>query len=193
MVSISVLIQKAIENQVISFPTDTLPALAVKPSHSELIFELKQRSLEKPLILMVSSVDEIWQYVKGTPEELTIWQKIAHQYLPGGLTMVLPASSLIPPTMNPLNPNSIGVRVPNSSIAQEILQKTGGMATTSANLSGEEALTDMSTIAQKFPSVHVLDYDNSQMKNSGIASTVIKWTGKNWQTLRQGKIIISNQ
>lgn len=193
MVSISVLIQKAIENQVISFPTDTLPALAVKPSHSELIFELKQRSLEKPLILMVSSVDEIWQYVKGTPEELTIWQKIAHQYLPGGLTMVLPASSLIPPTMNPLNPNSIGVRVPNSSIAQEILRKTGGMATTSANLSGEEALTDMSAIAQKFPSVHVLDYDNSQMKNSGIASTVIKWTGENWQTLRQGKIIISNQ
>lgn len=191
MVSISVLIQKAIENQVISFPTDTLPALAVKPSHSELIFELKQRSYEKPLILMVSRVDEIWQYVKGTPEELTIWQKIANQYLPGGLTMVLPASSLIPPTMNPLNPNSIGVRVPNSSIAQEILQKTGGMATTSANLSGEEALTDMSTIAQKFPSVHVLDYDDNQMKNSGVASTVIKWTGENWQTLRQGKIIIN--
>jgi L-threonylcarbamoyladenylate synthase len=193
MVSISVLIQKALENQVVSFPTDTLPALAVKPSHSELIFELKQRSYEKPLILMVSSIDEIWQYVKGTPEELTIWQKIANQYLPGGLTMVLPASSLIPPTMNPLNPNSIGVRVPNSSIAQEILRHTGGMATTSANLSGEEALTDMSAIAQKFPSVHVLDYDNSQIKNTGVASTVIKWTGKNWQTLRQGKIIISNK
>jgi L-threonylcarbamoyladenylate synthase len=193
MVSISVLIQKALENQVVSFPTDTLPALAVKPSHSELIFELKQRSYEKPLILMVSSIDEIWQYVKGTPEELTIWQKIANQYLPGGLTMVLPASSLIPPTMNPLNPNSIGVRVPNSSIAQEILRNTGGLATTSANLSGEEALTDMLAIAQKFPSVHVLDYDNSQIKNTGVASTVIKWTGESWQTLRQGKIIISNK
>lgn len=193
MVSISVLIQKVSENQVVSFPTDTLPALAVKPSHSELIFELKQRSYEKPLILMVSNVDEIWQYVKGTPEELTIWQEIASKYLPGGLTMVLPASSLIPPTMNPLNPNSIGVRVPNSSIAQEILRQTGGLATTSANLSGEEALTDMSAIAEKFPSVHVLDYDNSQMKNSGVASTVIKWTGENWQTLRQGNIIINNK
>ncbi|MGI0481046.1 L-threonylcarbamoyladenylate synthase [Geminocystis sp. CENA526] len=191
MVSISVLIQKAIENQVVSFPTDTLPALAVKPSHSELIFELKQRSYEKPLILMVSSVDEIWQYVKGTHEELKIWQDIAYQYLPGGLTMVLPASSLIPPKMNPLNPNSIGVRVPNSSIAQEILRQTGGMATTSANLSGEEALTDMYAIAKKFPSVYALDYDNKEY--SGIASTVIKWTGENWQTLRQGKIIISNK
>lgn len=191
MVSISVLIEKAIENQVVSFPTDTLPALAVKPSHSELIFELKQRSYEKPLILMVSSVEEIWQYVKGTSEELKIWQEIASKYLPGGLTMVLPASSLIPPTMNPLNPNSIGVRVPNSSIAQEILWHTGGLATTSANVSGEEALTQMSVIAKKFPSVHVLDYHSNENEHSGIASTVIKWDGKNWQTLRQGKIIIN--
>lgn len=190
MVSLSILIEKAIANQVVSFPTDTLPALAVKPSHSQLIFELKQRSYEKPLILMTSSIEEIWQYVKGTPEELKIWQDVAYKYLPGGLTMVLPASSLIPVTMNPLNPNSIGVRVPNCSIAQEILKKTGALATTSANLSGEEALTDMLTIAKKFPSVAVLDYDNSENQNSAIASTVIKWAGKNWQTLRQGKIII---
>ncbi|NCO74182.1 MAG: L-threonylcarbamoyladenylate synthase [Cyanobacteria bacterium] len=190
MVSVSVLIEKAITNQVVSFSTDTLPALAVKPSYSQLIFELKQRSYEKPLILMTSSIEEIWQYVKGTSEELKTWQNMANKYLPGGLTMVLPASSLIPVTMNPLNPNSIGVRVPANAIAQEILKKTGGLATTSANLSGEEALTKMSEIAQKFPSVYVLDDDNQQ--NSKVASTVIKWTGNNWQTLRQGNIKIDN-
>ncbi|BAQ65690.1 L-threonylcarbamoyladenylate synthase [Geminocystis sp. NIES-3709] len=190
MVSFSVLVEKAIDNQVVSFPTDTLPALAVKPSHSHLIFELKQRSYEKPLILMTSTVEEIWQYVKGTSKELNIWQDMANKYLPGGLTMVLPASSLIPSTMNPLNPNSIGIRVPNCSIAQEILKATGALATTSANLSGEDPLTDMSGIASKFPSVYVLDYENTQ--NSGVASTVIKWTGKTWDILRQGKLIISS-
>lgn len=193
MVSVSVLIEKAIANQVVSFPTDTLPALAVKPSHSDLIFELKQRSYEKPLILMTSSIEEIWQYVKGTSTELKIWRQIADKYLPGGLTMVLPASSLIPATMNPLNPTSIGVRVPNFPIAQKILKQTGALATTSANLSGEEALTQMSAIAEKFPSIYVLDYDNSQNPNSGVASTVIKWTGENWQTLRQGKIRINEE
>jgi len=191
IVSLSVLIEKAIENQVVSFPTDTLPALAVKPNYSDLIFELKQRSYEKPLILMVSSVEEMWQYVKGTEKELKIWQEVAYQYLPGGLTMVLPASSLITASMNPLNPNSIGIRVPRSTIAQKILSQTGGLATTSANLSGEEALTDMVAIDKKFPSVYVLDCDNSIKENSGVASTVIKWTGENWQTLRQGKIFIS--
>lgn len=190
MVSISVLIQKAIANQVVSFPTDTLPALAVKPSHSNLIFELKQRSYEKPLILMTSSIEEMWQYVKGTSEELKIWQDTAYKYLPGGLTMVLPASDLIPPTMNPLNPNSIGIRVPNSTIAQKILKETGALATTSANLSGEDALTKMSAIAEKFPSVYVLEDENQDY--SGVASTVIKWEGNNWQILRQGEIVIQN-
>ncbi|GAB4322908.1 L-threonylcarbamoyladenylate synthase [Cyanobacterium aponinum UTEX 3221] len=190
LVNLDTLIEKAIASQVVSFPTDTLPALAVKPSHSELIFELKQRSLEKPLILMTSGIEEIWQYVKGTPEELNIWQNLAQQHLPGALTMVLPASDKIPPTMNPLNPHSIGVRVPKDAIAQEILGKTGALATTSANLSGESALTDMYDIADKFPSVYALEVKN--LKISGIASTVVKWTGSDWQILRQGQISIDN-
>lgn len=190
LVNLDTLIEKAMASQVVSFPTDTLPALAVKPSHSELIFELKQRSLEKPLILMTSSIEEIWQYVKGTPEELNIWQNLAQQHLPGALTMVLPASDKIPPTMNPLNPHSIGVRVPKDAIAQEILRKTGALATTSANLSGESALTDMYDIADKFPSVYALEVKN--LKISGIASTVVKWTGSDWQILRQGQISIDN-
>lgn len=188
LVDIDTLIEKAIVSCVVSFPTDTLPALAVKPSHSELIFELKQRSLEKPLILMTSSIEEIWDYVTGTAEELEIWQNIAQKHLPGALTMVLPASEKIPPTMNPLNPHSIGVRVPQDAIAQKILSKTGALATTSANLSGEDALTNMPDIAQKFPSVYVLDVQDINI--SGVASTVIKWTGKDWQILRQGQIVI---
>ncbi len=188
LVDIDTLIEKAIASQVISFPTDTLPALAVKPSHSELIFELKQRSLEKPLILMTSSIEEIWDYVQGTTKELEIWQNIAQKHLPGALTMVLPASEKIPPTMNPLNPHSIGVRVPQDAIAQKILSKTGALATTSANLSGEEALTNMTDIAEKFPSVYALDVQD--MNFSGIASTVIKWTSGDWQILRQGQIKI---
>lgn len=188
LVDINTLIEKAIASHVVSFPTDTLPALAVKPSHSQLIFKLKQRSLEKPLILMTSSIEEIWDYVQGTPEELKIWQNIAQKHLPGPLTMVLPASEKIPPVINPLNPQNIGVRVPKDAMAQEILSKTGALATTSANLSGEKALTNMPDIAQKFPSVYALDVQD--IKISGVASTVIKWTGKDWQILRQGQILI---
>ena len=190
LVSTDILIQQVIAGQVVSFPTDTLPALAVKPEQSEAIFQLKQRSYEKPLILMAGSVIDLWQYVEGTPEVLRIWQALANKYLPGALTMVLPASEKIPPTMNPLNPKNIGVRVPDNAIAQNILKQTGALATTSANLSGESALTRMSAIAEKFPSVYVLDSEYEA--NSGIASTVIKWSGQDWVILRQGQLTINN-
>ncbi len=38
-----------------SFPTDTVPALAVLPHQSHLIYTAKQRTLDKPLILMADS------------------------------------------------------------------------------------------------------------------------------------------
>jgi len=179
-----------IAHYVVSFPTDTVPALAVAPHRAELIFELKQRSQEKPLILMTGEIEDIWEYVQGSHGELKIWQEMAYKYLPGALTMVLPASVKVPSTMNPLNPTSIVVRVPNHAIARDILRQTGPLATTSANLSGEDALTDMSAIALKFPSVAVLDYQNNITE--AVRSTVIKWTGKDWQVLRQGKIVIDN-
>lgn len=188
LVSQSDLVQSAIALNVISFPTDTVPALAVAPQKADLIFELKQRSQEKPLILMTGDIKDIWEYVQGTKEELAIWQEMAHKYLPGALTMVLPASSKVPATMNPLNPHSIGVRVPNHNVARDILRETGPLATTSANLSGEDALIDMGAIALKFPSIAVLDHQNKITE--AIPSTVIKWIGNHWQILRQGKILI---
>ncbi len=190
LVSSDVLIKKAIEGNVVSFPTDTLPALAVQPVQSESIFELKQRSYEKPLILMVGEIEDIWQYVEGTTEELKLWQQMANKHLPGALTMVLPASPIIPRTMNPLNPDSIGVRVPQNAIAQQILKQTGALATTSANLSGQTALTKMLEIDRIFPTVYVLDIENSN--NSNVASTVIKWKNNQWNILRQGQVIIDN-
>ncbi len=186
IVSQQELIEKAQQGKVVSFPTDTVPALAALPNYADLIFATKKRSPDKPLILMGSSPQEMWKYVTGTPQKLNIWQAIAQQYWPGELTLVLPASSLVPKAMNPIDPTTIGMRIPNWPITQNILKETGCLATTSANLSGESALTKMSAIAKKFPSVYAL---NSEYEgNSGIASTVIKWTNSQWQILRQGQI-----
>jgi L-threonylcarbamoyladenylate synthase len=185
------LIQGVIAGQVVSFPTDTVPALAVIPEHSELIFALKGRSLDKPLILMAASATDLWSYVTGTAEELALWQTIAQRYFPGQLTLVLPASPQVPRNLNPLNPSTIGIRVPNQPIAQTILSQTGPLATTSANLSGESPLETSSAIAAEFPEILTLESDEltpQKRRGSGLPSTVIKWTGQGWEVLRQGNI-----
>ena len=190
-ISLAGLIQKAIANQVVSFPTDTGPALAARPDQAALIFATKQRSADKPLILMAAHCEDLWEYVEGTPPERKIWQKIAQTYFPGALTLVLPASDRVPPAMNPLDPTTIGVRIPAHGTARQILAQTGCLATTSANLSGELPLEEMTAIAATFPGVWVLkttDLSPQEQRGSGLPSTVAKWTGEGWHILRQGSI-----
>jgi len=188
-VSLEQLITGAKQGQVVSFPTDTVPALAVRPDKAEAIFQLKQRDPNKPLILMGASLDQLGDYVVGTPQQWQRWKAVAHQHFPGQLTLVLPSSSQVPSTVNPETPDSIGIRVPNHETALTIFQQTGVLATTSANRSGESPLTTPETIHSAFPEALVLDHF-SPITASGTPSTVAKWTGRGWDILRQGKIVI---
>jgi L-threonylcarbamoyladenylate synthase len=177
---------------VVSFPTDTVPALAVLPEKAALIFAAKQRSQDKPLILMAATAEDLWPYVRGSAEEYQIWQQVVNQYWPGALTLVLPASDGVPSAMNPNEPTTIGIRVPKSAIAQRILSQTGPLATTSANLSGQPALETMAEIDAQFPEVLTLKSTDTEFfrENTALSqpSTVAKWTRSNWQILRQGAL-----
>lgn len=193
--------------QLISFPTDTVPALAVRPDRADLIFEAKQRSLDKPLILMGADADDLWPYVAGSHAEQALWRNVAQTYWPGALTLVLPTSDRMPKAMNPLDPSTLGIRVPACAIARQILAQTGPLATTSVNRSGEPPLTTFDAIHAQFPEVLTLSpeeleslenlerspsgspsSDASSPSPQGIPSTVAKWTGHRWEIVRQGAI-----
>jgi L-threonylcarbamoyladenylate synthase len=193
IVSQTELIAGALAGKIVSFPTDTVPALAVKPELARQIFTLKQRSATKPLILMGASLAELLPYITGTEAELVLWQQVAQKFWPGALTLILPASNRVAREMNPTDPNTIGIRVPNLAVARAILHQTGPLATTSANLSGQAPLVKMSAIEMAFPDVLVFDeqeLNQQEQISSGLPSTVAKWTGTGWQILRQGSIKI---
>ena len=193
-VSIASLIQGAISGDyIVSFPTDTVPALAARPDRAELIFAAKRRRQDKPLILMAASAEALWPYVQGSPAELNLWQQVAASYWPGALTLVLPASPLVPTAMNAIDRTTIGIRVPNFPLALKILGQTGPLATTSANLSGQAPLESVAEIEAQFPEVLTLMPSELATVATGaiassLPSTVAKWTGSNWEILRQGAI-----
>jgi L-threonylcarbamoyladenylate synthase len=189
-VSLTNLVAGARAGLLVSFPTDTVPALATIPEKAGLIFAAKQRSQDKPLILMAARAEDLWSYVTGSENEYKVWQELARKYWPGGLTLVLPATERLPKVMNPIDPTTIGIRVPNSVIAQTILAQTGPLATTSANFSGQPPLQTMAEIEVQFPQVLTLATTECQGETArmGVPSTVAKWTGINWQILRQGAI-----
>jgi L-threonylcarbamoyladenylate synthase len=190
-VLIDSLIQGAISGDyIVSFPTDTVPALAARPDRSELIFVAKRRSQDKPLILMAASAEALWPYVQGSPAELKVWEQVAASFWPGALTLVLPASAKVPAAMNPIDPTTIGLRVPNFPLALKILEQTGPLATTSANLSGLPPLESIAQIEAQFPEALTLAPSESSTAAtaSSLPSTVAKWTGSEWEILRQGAV-----
>ncbi|MGF1512703.1 MAG: L-threonylcarbamoyladenylate synthase [Elainellaceae cyanobacterium] len=177
----------------VSFPTDTVPALAARPEDAALIFEAKQRPTHKPLILMAASASDVWPWVTGGESDLALWRRIARQYWPGMVTLILPVGDRVPEAMHPTEPHTLGFRVPNCAIAREILAATGPLATTSVNASGQPALKTLEEINQQFPSVLTLSMDELAHRaityaGTGQPSTVVKWTRQGWTTVRQGSV-----
>ncbi|MEO0769977.1 MAG: L-threonylcarbamoyladenylate synthase [Cyanobacteria bacterium J06649_4] len=179
----------------VSFPTDTVPALAARAEHAEVIYAAKQRPPEKPLILMGASLTDLLPYIIGSDEALQIWRSHAEKHWPGQLTLVLPASDRTPPALNPQRTGTLGIRVPNHPVALQLLARTGPLATTSANLSGQPPLTTQADIAKTFPTALTLPPDayqstteSSTSESSGQPSTVALWTNPGWKILRQGKV-----
>ncbi|WP_404788241.1 L-threonylcarbamoyladenylate synthase [Altericista sp. CCNU0014] len=189
-VSIAELVAAARAGQLVGFPTDTVPALAAVPEAAASIYAAKQRAPEKPLILMAATAEDLWPFVRGDVMARARWKAIAAKYWPGALTLVLPKGDRVPNAVNPENPTSIGIRVPNWPLALAILQQTGPLATTSLNRSGQPPLENLIEIAEAFPSVVTppMDLWELPLGQDRVPSTVAQWKVEGWTILRQGSV-----
>jgi len=172
----------------IVFPTDTLPAIGCLPKFSNIIYEFKKRDRDKPLILMGSEHKHLIDYVHESAKE--DYENIASKYWPGALTIVIPASEkkTVNLTSNDL---TIGLRIPNSYIAQSLLRETGPLLTSSANISGFKGSITAEGIHIDFPSLKILGPIPWE-KSSGKASTIISWKNSGeWRLIREGEVLVS--
>ncbi|MBI2303363.1 MAG: threonylcarbamoyl-AMP synthase [Chloroflexi bacterium] len=118
------------------FPTDTVYGLGGHAFIDEAIkriYQAKGRSFGKPLQLILAQVEDIGLVAYPVPE--IAWE-LALRFLPGPLTLVLPAA----PTLSTLalaGGNTVAVRVPNHELALALVKGLGApLAATSANRSG---------------------------------------------------------
>ena len=171
----------------IIFPTDTLPAIGCLPKFSNIIYEFKKRDRDKPLILMGSEHKQLIDYVHESAKE--DYENIASKYWPGALTMVIPASDNHT-TILTSNDLSLGLRIPNSYMAQSLMRETGPLLTSSANISGFKGSITAEGIALDFPSIKILG-PIPWGKSSGKASTIIFWKKSgDWKLIREGEVIV---
>lgn len=188
LVSLAALVVGARSGKLVVFPTDTVPALSVRPDRRDDIFTLKQRSPDKPLILMAASWQEFLPFLDVGNTAFAIWAHMAQKHFAGAITLVLPVSD------RGANLNegftTLGVRIPDHKMAIAVLQQTGAMLTTSANRSNQPPLRKMAEINKIFPNVLTLDdgLDIAELSGSGLPSTVVEWTVDGWLIRRQGAV-----
>ncbi len=171
----------------IIFPTDTLPAIGCLPKFSNTIYKFKKRDRDKPLILMGSEYQQLINYVHESAKE--DYENIASKYWPGALTMVIPASEKHT-TILTSNDLTLGLRIPNSYMAQSLMRETGPLLTSSANISGFQGSTTVEGIARDFPSLKILG-PIPWGERSGKASTIIFWKKSgDWRLIREGEVSV---
>ena len=172
---------------VIAFPTDTVYGIGASLDHPEAlrrIYDLKGRSPDQPLPILIARVEMLDQLSPDVDERLA---DLAEQFWPGALTIVVPAADHLPAEVKAPD-NTIGVRLPNHSIPLSIAERAGGaIATTSANLSGQDSAHAASEIRDAFGSTIdiILDGGFSPQANS---STVIRVVDGEIVVLREGVI-----
>jgi L-threonylcarbamoyladenylate synthase len=115
--------------------TDTLYGLvgsALSPDAVERIYTLKLRYPDKPLIVLISEIEEVEQF--GVVLSLQLMEKLAH-YWPGPYSIILPT---IDEEFDYLSQGkySIAFRIPDKDDLLEILRETGPLVAPSANIEG---------------------------------------------------------
>ena len=186
---ISDLASKLKKGSLALFPTDTLPALCAYPQFSEKIWTIKKRPSNKPLILMGGCLEDLFEFVQ--PSAIEDGLKLAKNYWPGALTIVLPTIGNFSKNLNS-NSNSLGLRIPALKLARDLLMQTGPLATTSANISGQPPVRDALEASIQFPGIPRLA-PVPWPKSSGIASTVVEWKEGEWDLLRPGSVVLNEK
>ena len=173
--------------EIVIIPTDTvygLAALAHSAEALQRVFIAKGRSENKPLIVGVANLDQLQTVVFSFPESA---QKLAKEFWPGPLSLVLPKHDSIP-EMVAAGGKTVAVRIPNNPIALAILEKTGPLVLTSANLSGNEELPNTAEAAVEQVGLQCSFVVDAGPSPTNIASTVVDLTAVPPTVLREGAI-----
>lgn len=173
------------QGELVGMPTETVYGLAADAENSQAvkrIFEAKGRPQDNPLIVHLGDISQIEEYACDIPD---IAYRLAENFCPGPLTMVLPKRDRIPDVTS-AGLDTVGIRIPGHKTARALIKASGkAIAAPSANLSGSPSPTTamhvMKDMEGRIPAV--IDGGSCPV---GVESTVISFEDGRIRLLRPG-------
>jgi L-threonylcarbamoyladenylate synthase len=171
----------------VAFATETvygLGAVATNPAAVGRIFEAKGRPSFNPLIVHAIGAEQARLCTSFWPETAG---RLAQQFWPGPLTLVLPRSALIPDVVT-AGRETVALRVPSSSIALGLIEHVGlPLAAPSANRSNGVSPTRAEHVLADLEGRIDLILDSGPT-DLGLESTVVDLTASPLRVLRPGPV-----
>lgn len=179
------------EGKLVAFPTETVYGLGANGLDENAvisIFNAKGRPQDNPLILHISSKEQLKPLVSEIPE---IAYECMRRFWPGPLTILFKKSNLVPNIIT-AGLNTVAIRMPNHPIALKLIEyaKTP-IAAPSANLSGKPSPTSASHVIMDL--LHKVDMIiDGGSTGLGLESTVLDLSGDQPMILRPGAITMED-
>lgn len=167
-------------------PTDTVYGIGCDAFNNDAVATLlatKHRGPDMPVPVLVGS----WVTIQGLVREFTETAKtLVEAFWPGGLSIVVPEAPSLPWNLGDTR-GTVLLRMPNQPLALELLQETGPMAVSSANISGNPPATTAAQARQQFGDAVGLYLDGGEAE-VGKPSTIVDLSGQAPVILREGAI-----
>lgn len=172
--------------RLIVMPTDTVYGIGADAFDNDAVASLlaaKHRGPDYPTPVVVGSWDTVTGLVRDADARM---KALVEAFWPGGLTIVTHQAPSLPWNLGDTR-GTVALRMPLHPVAIELLQQTGPMALSSANVHGQpSALSAAQAREQLGDSVSV--YLDGGPATIGTSSTIVDLSGRRPRILRHGAI-----
>ncbi|WP_434223131.1 L-threonylcarbamoyladenylate synthase [Sporanaerobacter acetigenes] len=176
---------------VVAFPTETVYGLGANAFCEEAIdkiFIAKGRPQDNPLILHVSSIDEVYPLVEKVDENMKM---LMEKFWPGPLTIIFKKSSKVSKKLTG-GLSTVAIRMPRNKIALELINSSGvPIAAPSANTSGRPSPTEASHVVEDMYGKIDMIIDGGST-GVGVESTVLDMSEEVPTILRPGGVTLED-
>ena len=172
---------------IVAYPTDTVYGLGASmsiPRAVKRVFQAKQRPQDMALPLLVANASQIAGLAGRVPP---VARRLIDSFLPGALTIVLPASGTVPDIVT-AGGNTVAVRIPDHPVPIALIEGIGmPLVGTSANVSGQPSPLTAAEVRSQFGDKVDIIIDEGG-RCAGRESTIVDLTGETPVVLREGAI-----
>jgi tRNA threonylcarbamoyl adenosine modification protein (Sua5/YciO/YrdC/YwlC family) len=174
--------------ELVVLPTDTVYGVgadAFSPAAVTRLLVAKGRGRDMPPPVLVGTVRAAAALVEDLGPD---GQRLIDEFWPGGLTIVCRAARTLSWDLGDTK-GTVAIRMPEDTVALDLLRETGPMAVSSANVSGSPSATTAADARDQLGESVSVYLDGGKVAG-GVASTIVDLTGPQPRLLRRGAISV---